>query len=814
MNSWLDLKYGWRLLMKSKGYSLMCVSVVALSVGLTVFSYELLYSQLLKPLAFPQSERWYTVQLATSGIRARALPIVDAYTYQELLRHNRSADYLGAFTTQGESREGTPVVLSEGQASTPVRATAITPRLFAASRVPPLLGRMFDDKDAQPGAAPVAILSFDAWQNYFAADRSVIGRTTRIDSAPVQIIGVMPKDFFMFRDFEIWRPLQMPNLARPGDSTLVLAPMILLHQNQNLNALLNEMQPAVDRVNRDYPNLYKPTRKVALYPALRMDTHMLATTLVMMSIMAAGLVLLGAVNISMVFLARLLQRSGELALRNALGASRSRLLRQCLLETAPIVLLGLLVGSVFGVISIRWARGFSDFFTQTLAMGRYPNAIALHAMDMVIAAIAATAIWLFSTLIPAWRISKQEASAMLAGSGKGTSVRRSNKTVGPIVGLQVLVSSFVLVTCGNLVLAVYDEASKPTGVNSAQVMLTTYPTVFDTRYSDPIQRLRYWDDLTTAIQGKIPGAEVAFSTAPPLVPNMVPASIETEQRTKHEGTLLLPLTVVSENYFNLLRLTLRSGRLFDGTDNSTTTPVAIVDEHLATRYWPGQDVLGKRVQLNPSNNGPWLTIVGVVSSVKGEPYSKIPGSIYQPLRQAVPSEFQLLVKLPNTASDSRAALRAAAFAVDRNLPLRNLQMHDVYEAARNLRFTGLVQTFGGIAIIAAVLAASGLFGLISRSVVQRTQEVGIRRALGATSWQATSMFARQGAVYLAVAIVGVALETLMLPLVTRNVPNLLDRVVPVTLAVVLLNAVVILAASYLPGRRAVALEAGEALRYE
>jgi putative ABC transport system permease protein len=254
--------------------------------------------------------------------------------------------------------------------------------------------------------------------------------------------------------------------------------------------------------------------------------------------------------------------------------------------------------------------------------------------------------------------------------------------------------------------------------------------------------------------------------------------------------------------------------LFDATDNSTTAPVGIVDEYLAARYWPGQDVLGKRVQLDPSHNGPWLTIVGVMASVKGEPYSKTAGNIYEPLRQAVPSEFQLLVKLPNTASDSRAALRAAAFAVDRNLPLRNLQMHDVYEAARNLRFKSIVQMFSGIAIIAAVLAASGLFGLISRSVVQRTQEVGIRRALGATSWQATSMFARQGAVYLVVGIVGVALDTLALPLLSRNVPNLLDRVVLVMLTVVLLNAVVIVAASYLPGRRAVALEAGEALRYE
>jgi hypothetical protein len=432
---------------------------------------------------------------------------------------------------------------------------------------------------------------------------------------------------------------------------------------------------------------------------------------------------------------------------------------------------------------------------------------------MLIAVIVATAVWLIITLIPAWRIAKQDASVMLAGSGKGTSVRGSNKTAGAIVGLQVLVSCFVLVTCGNMVLAVRNEIAKPTGLNTAQVMLTTYPTVFDKRYSEATQRLRYWEDLTAAIQSKIPGSEVAYSTAPPLIPNSVPASIETAQGTKHQGTLLLPFNAVSDNYFKLVGLRLRSGRLFDSTDNSATLPVAILDEQMIARYWPDQDVLGKRVQLNPSNNGPWLTIVGVVSGVRGEPYSKNPGAIYQPLRQAVPSEFELLVKLPNIVADSRAALRAAAFAVDRDLPLRNLQMHDVYAAARNLRYTSVIECFSGIAVIAAVLAASGLFGLISRSVVQRTHEVGVRRALGATSWQATSMFARQGALYLIVAIVGACLETAFLPVLSRTIPNIFDRVILVTFGVVLLNALVILA-SHLPARRALALETGEALRYE
>ena len=807
MNLWFDLKYAWRLLMKSWGYSLMCASVVALGVGLAVWTYSLAYSEVLKPLGFPGSERWYSLQIAARA-EATARPSVDAYTYQELLARNRLVDHLGAYANRA-------VVLSEGQASRSLRAAAISPRLLAATQVPPLLGRTFQDTDGQPGTAAVAIISFDTWQNYFAADGAIIAKTARIDSAPVQIVGVMPKDFFAFQDFELWLPLQMSHLARPGDSTVTLSPLIVLDKNQNLDPVLNEMKTAIDGVNSDYPDLFNSGRHVALIPALRMFTHSDTPIVVMLSLMAVAVLLLGCVNISMVFLARLLERSRELALRTALGSSRARLMRQCLLETALVVALGLVIGYGLAAMGVQWTQGLSDFSSQIEATGRDPNVLVLRPVNLVIAVICATAVWLLSTLIPAWRITKQDAAVVLAGSGKAASVRSSNKSVGLLVGLQVLISCLVLVICGNVVLAVNKEASKPTGLDTAQVMISTYPTVFGARYSEAARRLRYWEDLTAAVESKLPGVDVAFTTAVPTMPVKVPASIETQQGTEKQGALTLPLTVVSDNYFKLLGVSLRSGRLFDSTDNNASLHVAVVDEKLAARYWPDGDAVGKRVRLNPSDNGPWLTIVGVVSAVAGRPYRTDEiGVVYRPLRQAVPSEFQLLVRLPNTATENAVALRAAAAAVDRDLPLHNLQMIPDYLAAVNLESTALVSVVIVVAFITVLLAASGLFGLISRSVAQRTQEVGIRRALGATAWRATSMFTRQGALYLGVAIAGVGLGIMVMTLLSAVITNIFDYVILATLAVVLLMAIVIFSASYLPTRRAVALEPGDALRYE
>jgi len=805
MNLGFDLKYAWRLLNKSWGYSLMSAGVVALSVGLAVFTYVMVYSQMWKPLGFPGSERWYSVQIAADAA-SLARPSVDAFTYQELLKHNRSADYLGAFASRN-------VVLSEGQASMSLRAAAISPRLLAVTRVAPLLGRTFENTDGQPGTVAVAVLSFDTWQNYFAADPAILGKTARIDAAPVQIVGVMPKDFFAFQDFEVWLPLQMPQLARPRDSAMTLSPLIVLHENQNVHNALNEMNAAVAGVNHDYPNLFKSARHPALIPAKRMFTHFETPILAMLGFMAAAVVLLGCVNISMVFLSRLLERSRELALRTALGASRSRLLRQCLLEASLVVPLGLVAGWGLAAMMLRWGEGLISFSTQILGSGRAANMAVLRPIDVIAAVMSALAVWLLSTLLPAWRIAKQDPAVALASSGKGTS-GRGGKGATLLVGLEVVISCVVIVACGSLVLAVKNELNKPTGLNTAQVMMSTYPTVFDGRYSEPTQRLRYWEDLTAAIGSRMPGAEVAFTTDVPTRPVKIGALIESTQSTGHQGTLKLPVTTVSDNYFKLLGLQLRSGRLFDSTDSSASLRAAIVDDKMAARYWPEQNVLGKRVQLNPEENGPWLTIVGVVSAVEGRPYGSDTGVIYQPMRQAAPSEFLLLVTLPNTAADRRAALRAAAFAVDRDLPLHNLQMFDDYLAALNLSYTSMIPAFIAVAILTALLAASGLFGLISRSVAQRTQEVGIRRALGASPWRATSIFMRQGGRYLIGAIAGVGVGVMVATLLSSRIANVLDHVFLVALCAVLLMAAVIFAASYIPSRHAVALEPGDALRYE
>ena len=806
LNLWFDLKFAWRMLLKMPGYSLLCTVVVALSVGLALWSYVALYNAMLKPLPFPGSDRWLSVQIAPKAT-ASGDPAMDAYTYQEVLRHNRTAKHLGAFVPRA-------AVLSEGHASTSLRAAAISPSLLAAMQIPPSAGWLFTAADSQVGAAPTVILSFDTWQHYFAADPGIIGKQARIDGQPMQIVGVMPQDYLIFQDFELWLPLRLDTLARPGDSTLVVSAFVALGDGQNVDALLDEMQSGVTAVNKNYPEAFDAGRHVELYPAHIMYFHDNVPIIGTLNFLAATVLLLGCMNIGMIFFARLLERNRELALRMALGASRWRLLQQCLLESVFVVLAGLLLGVALAALGLRWADGMGDYTNRIQALGRGPE-FAMRPFDLLIAASVAVVIWLLSTLIPAWRIAKQDAAAVLAGGGKGVAGVGDGRTASLLVGVEVAVSSLVLVASANVVFSVTAAGDTPTGLNSAGVMITTYPTDFDGRYSEPTMRLRYWDELAVAIRNRIPGAQVAYSTLAPTGREKVGISIEHAEGTDRQGKLLLPLTTVSDNYFDLLGIRLRSGRLFDSTDNSTSLSVAIVDENAARHYWPGQEALGRRIKVNSTGDEPWLTIVGVVSHVRGRPNSDEAVSyIYRPLRQAAPSAFRTLVKLPNAVADSRVVLREAAYAVDRDLPLRNLQTFDDYLASLDLEYKSLGPAFSAIALVTVILAATGLFGLISRSVARRTQEVGVRRALGGTPWQVTAIFLRQGVLYFCVGVVGGGFGLLVTDFLDATIGNVMVYGLRVTLSVLVFIAFVIFVASYLPTRRAVALEPADALRYE
>lgn len=805
-NFLFDFKHAYRLWTKAPGYFFVCTAVVALSVGLALWASVLAYTMTLKPLPFPGSERWMNIQVARTATSA-SKPEIDQYTYQEVIKSASLADHLGAYTAS-------KAILGSDHATSMLRAAEISPKLLATTKVVPLLGRLFDVGDGQREAAPIAILSFLTWKNHFAGDPGIIGKQARFNGKSVQIVGVMPENFFAFSDFEVWFPLRLEQLTGPDAAKAGVTAFIILKDGQTVNTLLPEMKQVVDTVNQNYIKKFTSGRNIRLVPANRMFTIGFTPVVTMISLIALAVLLLGGVNVSLVFYARLLERSRELALRIALGSSRWRMLRQCLLESSLVMIPGLLLGVLLTIQGVSWTQGISTYTAQYLASGRDGNMLVVRPMDWLIALLIAALLWLISTLVPSWRLAKQDPSISLGGSGKGTTQSGSAKSASIIVGFQVFISSLILVICMNLMTAIREETSKPTGINSTNVMLSTDPTVLGARYADASSRVQYLSGLTAAIKKRLPGTEVAYTTAVPTRAPLQSVAIEGRENSADQGTLKLPVTAVSNNYFTLLDIRLRSGRFFDDSDIETSLNVAVIDEVTANRYWPGQDAKGKRIQLNPNESGSWLTVIGVVSAVGHEPYNDRPGVVYRPMRQANADGFLLLAKLTALAPQNRTALQEAIYSTDQDLSLHNLQYINDYLSALDVAFSALVPAFAVIALITMILAGSGLFGLISRFVVRRTQEIGIRRALGSSPARIMWLFLGQGAVYLVVGVIGGSVGLFIANLLSSSIPNILSHAALVMPGVFLLIAGVIFIATYLPTRHAVALEPADALRYD
>ena len=805
-NLWFDIRYALRLLRKSPGHSALSALVVALSVGLALFVFVMDYSIAYKPLPFPGADSWVSIQVADkaeSSARAR----IDAYTYQQLQEHRRNVDYIGAFTARD-------AVLSEGEESNALRGAAITPSLMAALGSSPELGRLFSAGDATPNSAPTVVLSYDTWQKYFAGDTGIIGRQVRLNAQATQVVGVMPKGFYAFQDFQVWFPLALGPIASPSPADAKLSAFARVAKGADEDAILAEVQPIVADVNARYPGVFNAKRHVELFPAFRMYSHENMPIIAVSGFIAIAVLLLGAMNISMIFYARMLERSRELALRSALGSTKGRLLRQCLLESMLIVVAGLVVGIGLAMLGVQWGQSIRDFPSRVLATGTPWDYPQMRAIDVLAGMAAAAIVWLASTLLPALKVVRQDATQVLGGSGKGTASGGRARGAKVLVGAQVIISCLLLVICASLVFAVNGEAGKPLGVSTQNLYVSSDPTTFSARYADATSRNNYWVQLVQAVSQRMPGAETAIVTAVPTRPDDQAVTIEGRQASESEGVLKLPVVAVSDNYFTLMGITVRSGRFFDGTDTPQGQQVAVVDEELARRYWPGQDPLGKRLQIDPANKGPWVSVVGVASHVAGEPYSGEKGQIYRSIRQAAPATFQVVVRAPDHSEAVASSIREAAFNVDRDLPLRNIQPMPSLLAALDIGYSSIVPVFSAIVAITVLLAGSGLFGMISRSVAQRTQEIGIRRALGSSKVRIRNIFLRQALVYLGIAFVGGVLGILLTSMLTSVIPNALVNIALVILGVIVIMSIVVLSASYFPARRAVSLEPGDALRYE
>ncbi|MCP4664231.1 MAG: ABC transporter permease [bacterium] len=809
------LRQAVRKLRQSPGFTILSVLTLAVGIAATTAIFSVVNAVLLRPLPFPDSER--LVVPTHDMVDATAINQSDA-TYVRYREHNRVFEDIAirSWTSAALTGMGDPERL---------RAMAVTASFFRVLRLGPVLGRAFEEAEERPGAPPVVILGDGLWRRRFGAEREILGRTIELDGVKREIIGVMPPGFdFPARRIEVWLPLEIdpvntvlgrisfPCVARLRGGVSVEA------AEADLNRLLADMEEAFPGDSTG-PELARAGFTARVMPLRDVVVGEVEATLWILLGTVSLVLAIACANVANLFLVRSEGRLREVAVRTALGATRARLMTGSLTES---VLLGVLAGLV-GLLGAWGAIRLLVAFTP----GHTPRLHEVGIDGRVVAFTAAVAILtgLLFGLIPALRARVGDLGAVLKEGGRRTSGGRGRYRARQLlVGAQVALALVLLLGSGLMVRSFLNLSGLDPGFRAAHV-LSFQLSLPEARYPEGASTARFFQQLTERIE-TLPGVEsVGATSSLPLgghyhgrghlvedsllEPDGVPPSFKTN--------------FVAPGYFATLGIALKEGRPIERSDHENRRAVAVVSESLARRYWPDESALGKRLTVEEQGGGPWYTIVGVVGDVRSfrltdEP----PEAVYYSMLPTEGAEhgwtardMTVVVRTQGEPTALVDSLRREVSALDPSLPMAYVETLEevLWEAKAPMAFTVVMLVVA--AAVSLLLGAVGTFGIISHLVSQRTQEIGVRMALGARRSEVVGMVLREGLV-LAGAGAGVGLAGAVG--LTRWLESILFQVSPLDpvtfFSVPVVLVAVAMLASWQPAQRASRVDPMVALRYE
>jgi putative ABC transport system permease protein len=809
---WQDVRYGFRVLSKSPGFTIVAVFVTALGIGANTAIFSVVNAVLLRPLPFKEPDRLVLVREHLPKLYGPPVNLSGA----EFLDYREGSNVFSQTAGFTDSK----VNLTGAGEPQRVQAARVSASFFPTLGVAPALGRNFSAEEDQPGRNDVVILSNALWRGQFGGDPSIVGQTVRMDGRPFTVVGVMPPSFeFPYRDelmdaeAELWVPLALTDREKQGradsfDFRFVgrLKPGVTLAQAQA------DIGTIAARMRREHPDVYSGNLEMtASVVPLKEKIVGRVRPLLLILFGAVGLVLLiSCANVANLLLARAAARQKEIALRSVLGAGSLRLVRQLLTES---LLLALLSGA-FGLLIAVWAVALIVRFGPR-DVPRLQD-VGLDTTVLVFTLLASLLTGVLFGIAPAIHGARLNLSdALKQTAGRASGGRESKRLRGLLVVFETAAAVVLLVSAGLLVNSFVRLMRVPPGFDPEGVIVarTALPA---TRYPKEEQNKAAYRQILARLAAT-PGVKSAgVATYLPLAGDW---GIGFRVEGAGEGEFhSADGTWVSNDYLGTMGIRLLKGRGFTDDDREDTPPVVIVNETLARTYFPGGEAVGKRVQWGGWPGAQWLTVVGVVNDVKVSALdAATQPMIYMPIFQ-IPRARPNVIFVARTDSSPAAlaaSMREAITSVDRELPAYDIRtMNDVVsESVAQRRFsTVLLSVFGATALL---LAAVGVFGVMSYTVTQRTQEIGIRMALGARGRDVLRMVVGQG---MRLGLAGVAVGVVAALGLTRLLAGLLFGVRPsdplTFAAAALVITAVALLACYVPARRATKVDPTVALRYE
>ena len=803
-----DIRYGARTLARSPAFTAAAVLALALGIGANAAIFSVVDAVLLRPLPYESPERLTVILHHGDG------PVSPA----------NFADWRAeaqAFESMGAAEYWTPNVTSIDKPEK-LWALHVTPNIFPIMGVAPLLGRTFLAEEGERGEEHEVVLGYSLWQRRFGGDPRTIGQTLMLDGEQYTIVGVMPRGFkfapFWATRAELWAPLVLNATSDRGRNSLRvfarLAPGVTLRQAQA------ELATVTARLERVYPGTNQDITVQSLKNKVVGDVR----PALLVELGAVSFVLLIAcANVAHMLLARAAARRQELALRTALGASRARVIRQLLTESLLLALLGGTIGLLLALGGIRALVALSPASIPQVAT------VGLDARVLAFLLIVSLATGVGFGLAPALRASASDLNDALKQGARGsTEGMRRNRFRSLLMASEFALALMLLVGAGLMIRSVVALQAIDPGFNPHNLLTMVIP-VAGSREAAPEQRATFYQQLLHRMRA-LPGVASASAI------NHLPLGGEIWGRSfRVEGHPLAHPTdapnatyrVVFPGYFQTMDIPVLRGRDVTESDDLDAPAVVVVNEFLADRYWPGEDPIGKRISLDDPREDPtsWLTVVGVVKNAAQQEWAAPEREeIYLPFLQnrsyledsgAYVAYQTLVIRTSGDAAALAPSVRNAVWSLDKSLPVSELQTMDevVAQSTAQPRFNLLL--LGTFAIVALVLAAVGIYGVMSYSVSRRTHEIGLRMALGARPGNVIWLVVSQ-AMMLALAGAGAGLVGALA--LGRFMSSFLYGVLPsdplTFLAMSVILSAVALLASYIPARRATRIDPLLALRHE